>query len=163
VVSKPYPGPNPSDTADQGAENGPKNSPQIDGQSDVDVSPKNRLLTLDGIDRRTAAYRDTKRLIADVEADLGGAENVSAMERQMVQHGAVLGAIAADMETKFLQGRRINLVELCTVLNAQRRAFDAIGYKRRQRDVTPTLQGFLNRLEPAAVGPKPDPPSGEGD
>jgi hypothetical protein len=38
-------------------------------------------------------------------------------------------------------------MELCTVLNAQRRCFDAVGYKRRQRDVTPTLQGFLEDLK----------------
>jgi len=65
----------------------------------------------------------------------------------MVQHGAVLGAIAQDLEAKYLLGRSIDLMQLCTVLNAQRRAFDAIGYKRRQRDVTPTLQGFLDDLK----------------
>ena len=107
---------------------------------------KCRLLTLEGIDRRTAAYRETRQLIADIESDLGGAEHISAMERQMVQHGAVLGAIAADMEAKYLLGRKIDLVVLCRVLNAQRRAFDAIGYRRRQRDVTPTVDSFLTNL-----------------
>jgi hypothetical protein len=108
---------------------------------------KCRLLTIEGLDHRTTAYRETKQLVADIEADLGGAEHLSAMERQMVQHGAVLGAIANDMETKYLMARQIDLVVLCRVLNAQRRAFDAIGYKRRQRDVTPTLEGFLSKIE----------------
>jgi hypothetical protein len=116
---------------------------QFEGASDQ----KTRLLTLDGIDRRTAAYRETKQLIAEIQADLGGADNLSAAERQMVQHGAVLGAFASDMEAKYLQGRNIDVVALCTLLNAQRRCFDAIGYKRRQHDVTPTLLGFLNNLE----------------
>jgi len=117
------------------------------GQISPGHDGKCRLLTLDGLDARTASYRETRRLIDEVESDLGGADHLSAAERQMVQHGAVLGAIAADLEAQYLKGRRIDLVSLCTVLNAQRRAFDAIGYKRRQRDVTPTLQGFLNDLK----------------
>jgi len=124
--------------------------PEIQARYEADagqVDGKCRLLTLDGLDARTAAYRETRRLIDEVESDLGGAEHLSAAERQMVQHGAVLGAIAADLEAQYLKGRRIDLVSLCTVLNAQRRAFDAIGYKRRQRDVTPTLQGFLDNLK----------------
>jgi hypothetical protein len=84
-----------------------------------------------------------------IEADLGGGEHLSAMERQMIQHGAVLGAIAQDMETKYLLGRHVDLVALTRVLNAQRRAFDAIGYRRRQRDVTPTLEHFLGGLKPS--------------
>ena len=106
-----------------------------------------RLLTLESIDRRTAAYRETAQLIAEIQSDLGGAENISAAEKQMIQHASVLGAIANDMETKYLLGRPIDLVVLCRVLNAQRRAFDAIGYKRRQRDVTPTLESFLGKLK----------------
>src|SRR5262249_30488312 len=107
-----------------------------------------RLLTLESIDRRTAAYRETAQLIAEIQSDLGGAENISAAEKQMIQHASVLGAIASDMEVKYLKGRAIDLVVLCRVLNAQRRAFDAIGYRRRQRDVTPeTLEGFLSKIE----------------
>ena len=149
-MSPMYPCPPPHDAADlgagQAAKPGLEKCGRMDGQSDVD-RPKSRLLTLDGVDRRTAAYRETKQLIAEIETDLGGSEHISAMERQMVQHGAVLGAIAADMETKYLMGRHIDLVQLCTVLNAQRRAFDAIGYRRRQRDVTPSLESFLTKMK----------------
>jgi hypothetical protein len=91
---------------------------------------KCRLLTLEGLDQRTNAYRETRQLVAEIESDLGGAEHISTCERQMIQHGAVLGAIASDMEAKYLLGRKIDLVVLCRVLNAQRRAFDAIRYRR---------------------------------
>src|SRR5215813_12981437 len=119
------------------------------GQTEAEpaAGKKYRLLTLDALHSQTAAYRETNTLISEVTADLGGSEHLSAAERQMVQHGAVLGAIATDMEVQYLKGRRINLMELCTVLNSQRRCFDAVGYKRRQRDVTPTLQGFLDDLK----------------
>ena len=119
------------------------------GQTDPErwTGKKYRLLTPDALHSQTAAYRETNTLISEVTADLGGSDHLSAAERQMVQHGAVLGAIATDMEVQYLKGRRINLMELCTVLNAQRRCFDAVGYKRRQRDVTPSLEGFLTDLK----------------
>ena len=106
------------------------------------------LLTLKGLGHRSPAYRATKQLIREIEADLGGAENLSATERQMVQHGAVLGAIAQDYEARYLMGRQPDLALLCRVLKAQRSCFDAIGYRRRQRDVTPTLEHFLGNLKP---------------
>src|SRR6516164_11057404 len=105
------------------------------------------LLTIKGLGYRSPAYRETKRLIREIEADLGGAEQLSAAERQTIQHAAVLGAIAQDIEAKYLLGRHVDLVVLCRILNAQNRAFGAIGYRRRQRDVTSTLDGYLAKLE----------------
>src|SRR5262249_13323833 len=105
------------------------------------------LLTLKGLGHRSPAYRATKQLIREIEADLGGAENLTAAERQMVQHGAVLGAIAQDYEARYLMGRMPDLLILCRVLKAQRSCFDAIGYRRRQRDVTPTLDQFLEKIQ----------------
>ena len=136
-----------------------KNAPQIDARRIPD-SPqkgvkapelpgwgtKSRLLTLSALDQRTAAYRVTTQLIAEITTDLGGEESLSAAERQMVQHGAVLGAYAADLETKYLQGKHIDLTTLCTILNTQRRCFDAVGYKRRAKDVTPTLEQVLSGI-----------------
>jgi hypothetical protein len=111
---------------------------------------KSSLLTLKGLGYRSPAYRATKRLVREIEADLGGAENLTAMERQMVQHGAVLGAIAQDYEARYLMGRMPDLLILCRVLKAQRSCFDAVGYRRRQRDVTPpTLEHFLGELKPS--------------
>ena len=84
-------------------------APPIDGKA--------RLLTLEGVDRRTAAYRDTKRLIGDIESDLGGADHLAATQRQLVQHGAVLGAVLTDMAAKWLRGGHLNLAAYCTTIN----------------------------------------------
>jgi len=105
------------------------------------------LLTLKGLGYRSPAYRLARRLIREIEADLGGAEHLTVAERQMVQHGAVLGAIAQDYEARYLMGRNPDLLILCRVLKAQKSCFDAIGYRRRQRDVTPTLDRFLDNLD----------------
>src|SRR5437870_408254 len=48
--------------------------------------------TLD-LDKRSTAYLETKKLITAIEADLGGPETLSAAERQLVQHAAVLGSM----------------------------------------------------------------------
>jgi hypothetical protein len=117
-----------------------------------DSLPKSRLLTLDVLDRRTAAFRETAQLIAEIYVDLGGEENLSAAEKQLVQHSAILGAYATNLEAQYLRGRNIDVSALCTILNTQRRCFDAIGYQRRPRDVTPSLQGFLDNLKDKEEG-----------
>jgi hypothetical protein len=104
---------------------------------------KARLLMLADMDKRTLAYRETTRLISAITSDLGGPENISAAEAQMIQHSAVLGAILADQEAKYLKGRLINVGEYCAVANAQRRLFEAVGTTRRPKDVTPDLQSYL--------------------
>jgi hypothetical protein len=101
------------------------------------------LLLLSDIDRRTLAYRETTRLISAIESDLGGHENTTAAEKQMIQHAGVLGAVLADQEAKYLKGRSINVPEYCAVINAQRRLFETLGTTRRSRDVTPSLDAVL--------------------
>ena len=44
-----------------------------------------RLLSLESMDRRTAAYRKTAELIDRIEADLGGGDRLSAAEREIVK------------------------------------------------------------------------------
>jgi hypothetical protein len=66
-------------------------------------------------------------LIADIESDLGGADQLAAAERQLVQHGAILGAVLTDMEAKWLRGGHFDLATYCTTINCQRRVFEEIG------------------------------------
>jgi hypothetical protein len=68
---------------------------------------------------------------------------LSAAERQIVQRAAVLGAMAADAETRWLKGEPIDLAGYCTLVNAQQRALLAVGLQRRARDVTPSLREYL--------------------
>jgi len=65
---------------------------------------KARFLTLADLDQRTAAYRETVKLIAEMEVDLGGADQLSSGERQLVQRAGVLGAVLSDIETRWISG-----------------------------------------------------------
>jgi hypothetical protein len=107
---------------------------------DATTKQKARLLTLDSLDRRTAAYRETRQLIDDIEADLGGRDALSAASRQLVQHAAVLGAMLIDSEARYVSGEPVDPMSLCTLINAQRRVLETVGLQRRARDVTDPLE-----------------------
>jgi hypothetical protein len=108
---------------------------------------KHRLLALQDFDKRTLAYTETKKLIGAIEADLGGADNLSAMERQMIQHAAITGAMITDMEVKYLAGRRIDTSEFGFLVGVQHRLFSLLGLRRRPKDVTPSLEQVLSEEE----------------
>jgi hypothetical protein len=95
---------------------------------------KLKLITLSDMDRRTAAYQKTAELISAISQDLGGDDQISASEQQLIQRGAVLGAVAEHIETLWLAGGEIDAGEYCTILNCQRRIFESIGLSRRTRD-----------------------------
>ena len=100
---------------------------------------RKKLFTLQALDTRTAAYRDTKRLISAIEGDLGGADQLSVGERQLAQHAAILGAVLTDLGTRWLKGEKFDTTTYCAIVNCQRRVFEALGLKRRPRDVSPDL------------------------
>lgn len=103
---------------------------------------KSRLLTLDNLDRRTAAYRETRKLIDEIEGDLGGSDRLSTGERQLVQRAAVLGAVLTDTESRWIEGEPVDLTGYCTIVNAQRRVLETIGLRRQPREV-PNLAQYL--------------------
>jgi len=104
-----------------------------------------RLLGFDDLDRRTATYREAKRLVGALESDLGGADQLSTGERQLVQRVAVLGSILTELELRWFRGERpYDLLGYCTVVNAQRRVLEAVGLRRRARDVTRLASYVIN-------------------
>jgi hypothetical protein len=109
-------------------------------------SGKLRFLTLADLDCRTAAYRETTRLIAEIEADLGGADQLSTGERQLVQRAGVMGALLSDIETRWIRGEPVDPAAYCTTVNAQRRILETIGLRRRPRDLPPPLSEYLREV-----------------
>ena len=98
--------------------------------------PKQRFLTLDALDERTSAYTATVKLIDTLATDMGGHDQMSEGERQLVTRAALLGAIVADFETKWVAGQQIPLSEYLSAVNVQRRVLATLGLERRQKDVT---------------------------
>jgi hypothetical protein len=106
---------------------------------------KPRLLSLSDLDQRTSAAKVAKALIAEVSADLGGEDRLTAAQRQLIMRSAMLGAIAADLEARWVAGETIEVGELMQAANAQRRLLVSLGLDRRARDMTPSLSEYLRR------------------
>ena len=116
-----------------------------------------RLLRLTDLDRRTGSYRQTVELVEALEEDQGGSDNLSTGRRQLIEAAAVASAMRKDWSARWMAGEPISVTEFCTVLNAERRAYEAIGCDRVARDVTPTLEAI--EREYAAQTPSGEPAS----
>lgn len=121
----------------------PPDTVQIEPRPPAVRPGKARLSSLDSMDKRTSAYRETRKLIDEIEGDLGGSDRLSTAERQLVQHAAVQGAFLADLEARWLQGEPIDPIEHCTISNSQRRLIETVGLRRVPRDVVPRLRDYL--------------------
>jgi hypothetical protein len=126
----------------EGAVEIPADTEPVRSGNGVDVRPKisgdkTRLLSLEDLDRRTAGYRKTAELIDRIEADLGGADRLSTAEQQIIRHAALTGAMLEDLGTRWLNGEPIDPALFATLSNSERRLYEAVGFRRRERDVTP--------------------------
>ena len=80
--------------------------------------PRTRLRTIDDLDGRTFAAREARKLIAELERDLGG--DLSVAQRELVKRAAVLGAIISDHEVAWLEHRPSDLTTYGTLVDRQR-------------------------------------------
>jgi hypothetical protein len=97
---------------------------------------KTKLATLAQLDGRTVAARQARDMMADIEADLGGRDQLSTGELQLIQRAAIIGAILEDMEALWVAGGQIDAPTYVALGNAQRRYFQTVGLKRAPRDIT---------------------------
>jgi hypothetical protein len=100
---------------------------------------KIRLLTLDALDARTAAAQSARKLIETLSSDLGGEDQLTAGEYQLVVRAAMTGAIVADFEARWVAGQQVPLCDYLQAVNVQRRVLATLGLQRRARDVSSTL------------------------
>lgn len=119
-----------------------RRSPLPQGSPATD-SGKRTLLTFDQLDGRTVAAKKAKALIAELESDLGGADRLSAGEREIVQRAALAAAMIEHMEAAWLSGTGLDVTAYNALVNNQRRLLETLGLKRRPRDVTPDLADYI--------------------
>ena len=119
----------------------PTNIPQLQGR-------KARLLTRGDLDKRTRASRQAEALAVGLESDLGGPKNITIAQRQLIEHAAVMGAIIEHYGAQWLAGKSVDVPEYLSAINAQRRVLVTLGLERRARDITPSLQNYLEGKTP---------------
>lgn len=109
------------------------------------LSKKVKVRCLADLDGRTAAAKKARDLVAGLISDLGGIDNVSVAERELVRRAAVLTTVCQDNEVAILTGATVDLPMHLAAINALRRLFETVGLQRRARDVTPPLREQLIR------------------
>jgi hypothetical protein len=116
-------------------------SPVVDA-SDLPASKKwrrrrgkLRLLSRDNLDGRTVAARVFDRLVDEITANLGGADQLSAIEKALIQGFAGAAVAVQDVNARMALGQVIEVSDLAQSISAMVRVASRLGEQRRMRDV----------------------------
>jgi hypothetical protein len=107
---------------------------------------KKRLLTRDALDGRTRAARAFDAIASGVISDLGGADQLTTVERELVEAFCGVAVNVRDLNARLLAGEDIDLSEQATAISSMVRLVNHIGVRRRPRDVTPSVAEYVSRL-----------------
>jgi hypothetical protein len=106
------------------------------------LSTGSKLLPM--TDGRSATARRFKDLVEDIAADLGGKANLSEGQRQLIRRAAMLSAESERMEALAARGEAEFDIDLYGMIcDRLGRLFGRLGLERVSRDITPSLQGYL--------------------
>jgi hypothetical protein len=111
-------------------------SREVKRSSNGRLSAKTRLLTREHLDRRCLSARLFDRLVASIIADLGGEENLSTVQRSLVEAFASAVVTLEDMNCKLLLGQPIDRADHAAAISNMVRVAARIGTRRVPRDVT---------------------------
>jgi hypothetical protein len=96
------------------------------------------------VDGRSATARRFKDLVEDIAADLGGNDRLSEGQRQLIRRAAMLSAESERMEALAARGEAGFDIDLYGMLcDRLGRLFGRLGLERKSKDVTPSLQSYL--------------------
>jgi hypothetical protein len=113
-------------------------------------------LLLEGKNQSAAARRFCSLLLGIV-SDLGGQDALSTGELQLARRCAQISVQCEIMEQKAAEGETFDVTGYGILTGHLTRALRAIGLKRVPRDVTPTLQDYLDAAQPSdASDPEPE-------
>ena len=93
-------------------------------------------MTRDQLDRRTVSARAFEQLVAAIEADLGGAAELTAIEKSLIEGFAGASVTLQNINAKMCLGEVIDVAELAQSISSMVRVASRLGEARRARDVT---------------------------
>jgi hypothetical protein len=103
-----------------------------------------------GLDGRSHASRQFTGIIQRVMADLGGADNLSEIERHLITSFAGAAILQGHQLAKMLNGQPIDIHEYSSLTTAMIRSATRLGTERRAKEV-PDLQTYLHMKEAEAA------------
>lgn len=122
-------------------ESGTKTDARLRRRRRVKIS----LPTTQTLDMRTRAGRLYKSTREAIIADLGGRDELSRAELELVDRAAGLATRLNAADAEMLQGEAPSLAasEYATLANSLSRILSTLGLRRRPKDITPSLDQYL--------------------
>jgi len=113
------------------------------------VSNGSKLLPL--ADGRSVTARRFRDLYEDIAVDLGGLDQLSEGQKQLIRRAAMLSAESERMEAQAARGEaEFNIDLYGMICDRLGRLFGRLGLERRPRDMTPDLRTYLAAKDRAA-------------
>ena len=123
------------------------------GRDRFDITPAtarsavaNGSRLLDGLDGRSAPARRYRDLAFSIASDIGGMDNISEAERQLVRSLAGLVVLRERLDALALGGEQIDTAEYCRLVNSIRRTAATIGLEVRVVDGLPTVEEYAREV-----------------
>src|ERR1039458_9836598 len=105
------------------------------------------VLSIDTLDRRTRPFKRYEAIRGAVLADMGGEENVSEVQKQLVSKFATIALQLEVMEAAAIDGNEIDVDLFGRAAGHLRRIAEALGMQRVARDVTTsTLEEIADEI-----------------
>ena len=111
-------------------------------------------------DARTIQAKRYKEVLRALINDSNGIDRISEAKLGLMRRWAALECVAESIEASILNGEEIDLAAYATLSSTMCRIASRIGLARKPKDITPTLDAYLNRIaenEPTET----EPPEGE--
>jgi len=131
----------------------PADTPYIEATNDLHtphIGPRKRrkadlprVLRKGQLDGRTSAAKVFDGLVDAIESDLGGGDQLSAIERNLVQAFAGAAVTLHTLNAQLIAGHEINLAQHAQAVSAMVRVASRLGIERRARDVGPSLADII--------------------
>jgi hypothetical protein len=105
---------------------------------------KVRLLTRKSLDGRTRARKQFDSIANGIAADMGGEDYLSTVQRHLIEAFAGAAVHVHDLNARLLKGEPVDVLKHSQAISSMVRIAARIGINRVARDVTPTLQDYLD-------------------
>jgi hypothetical protein len=114
----------------------------MDARSEPEARATSGPLSIDALDRRTRPFRRYEAIRSAVLADMGGEQNTSEVQRQLISKFSTLALQLETMEAAAVAGSSIDIDLFGRCASHLRRLAEALGFERVARAV-PTLEAYL--------------------
>ena len=104
---------------------------------------------LDALDGRTVVAKTLRARLSEIQADLGGEDQLSYAQRSLARRAVWLESWLETQEAAAAEGEQVDIGRQIQALNALIGLWRTLGLERRQKNA-PSLQEYLRQKERSA-------------